>query len=100
MNEENMLTADEVVELMNERKIGELRSKLDDMQVEDIAELFFELPEEYHARFFRLLHKEKAANVFAEMDPDLQESLITSFTDQELKYVLDEMFLDDTVDMI
>ena len=100
MNEENMLTADEIVELMNARKIGELRARLDDMQVEDNAELFFELPEEYHARFFRLLHKEKAADVFAEMDPDLQESLITSFTDQELKYVLDEMFLDDTVDMI
>lgn len=100
MNEETQLTAQEIVALMDARKLGALREKLDEMQVEDIAELFFELPEPYHARFFRILHKEKAAEVFAEMDPDLQESLITSFTDQELKSVLDEMFLDDTVDLI
>lgn len=100
MNEETQLTAQEIVALMDARRLGALREKLDEMQVEDIAELFFELPEPYHARFFRILHKEKAAEVFAEMDPDLQESLITSFTDQELKSVLDEMFLDDTVDLI
>lgn len=100
MNEETQLTAQEIVALMDARKLGALREKLDEMQVEDIAELFFELPEPYHARFFRILHKEKAAEVFAEMDPDLQESLIISFTDQELKSVLDEMFLDDTVDLI
>lgn len=100
MNEETQLTAQEIVALMDARRLGALREKLEEMQVEDIAELFFELPEPYHARFFRILHKEKAAEVFAEMDPDLQESLITSFTDQELKSVLDEMFLDDTVDLI
>lgn len=100
MNEENQLTPEKVIELLDARRLGDLRAAIDEMQVEDIAGLFSLLPPEYHARLFRLLHKEKAAEVFAEMDSDSQESLIASFTDQELKYVLDEMFLDDTVDLI
>ena len=49
---------------------------------------------------FRLLPKELAADTFAEMDPDLQEKLIGGFSDKELAQVLEEMFLDDTVDVI
>ncbi len=100
MEEEKMLTASDVIELMDARRLSELRARADDMRVEDIAELFRELPEEYHPRFFRLLHKEKAAEVFTEMDADFRESLIASFTDAELKNILDEMFLDDTVDLV
>lgn len=100
MEEEKMLTASDVMELMDARRLSELRTRADEMRVEDIAELFRELPEEYHPRFFRLLHKEKAAEVFTEMDADFRESLIASFTDAELKNILDEMFLDDTVDLV
>ncbi|MDD6980909.1 MAG: magnesium transporter [Clostridia bacterium] len=100
MEEEKMLTASDVMELMDARRLSELRARADEMRVEDIAELFRELPEEYHPRFFRLLHKEKAAEVFTEMDADFRESLIASFTDAELKNILDEMFLDDTVDLV
>ena len=100
MEEEKMLTASDVIELMDARRLGELRARADEMRVEDIAELFRELPIEYHPRFFRLLHKEKAAEVFTEMDADFRESLIASFTDAELKNILDEMFLDDTVDLV
>ena len=100
MEEEKMLTASDVIELMDARRLGELRARADEMRVEDIAELFRELPVEYHPRFFRLLHKEKAAEVFTEMDADFRESLIASFTDAELKNILDEMFLDDTVDLV
>lgn len=49
---------------------------------------------------FRLLNKEEAAEIFAELDADLQEKLINSFSDKELKYVVDNLFMDDTVDMI
>lgn len=100
MNEENKLTPELIVELMDSRRIAELRAMTDDMQAEDIAELFAELPEAYYSRFFRILHKEIAAEVFAEMPSEEQEVLITAFSDAELKNVLDEMFYDDTVDLI
>ena len=49
---------------------------------------------------FRLLPKELAADAFAYMDGDTQEVLIQGFTEKELDEVMEEMFLDDTVDMI
>ena len=49
---------------------------------------------------FRLLPKEQAAETFVEMDPELQELLIKSFSDTELKEVLDELYVDDAVDIV
>ncbi|MBR5731621.1 MAG: magnesium transporter, partial [Firmicutes bacterium] len=49
---------------------------------------------------YRLLPKDLAADVFIEVNPDMQEALITGLTDKELRAVFDEMFLDDTVDVI
>ena len=49
---------------------------------------------------FRLLPKELAAEAFVEMDADLQELLIQGFSDNELKEVLDELYLDDAVDIV
>ena len=46
MEEEKMLTASDVIELMDACLLGELRARADEMRVEDIAELFRELPEE------------------------------------------------------
>lgn len=49
---------------------------------------------------FRLLPKELAAETFVEMDSDLQERLLQSFTDTELRGVIAELFVDDMVDII
>ena len=49
---------------------------------------------------YRLLSKDMAADVFVELDPDMQENLINAFSDRELKNVLDDIFMDDTVDLI
>ena len=100
MNEDVILTADKVVELFDTRHLSQLKSLTDEMQAEDLAELFLKLPEGCFSRFFRILHKDRAADVFAAIDPEQQEVLITSFTDAELRRLLDEMFYDDTVDLI
>ena len=44
--------------------------------------------------------KELAAETFVELDPDNQEALIKAFSDNELKEVLDDMYLDDAVDLV
>ena len=83
------------------RKFADLRMLLMDMMPADIA-MFMEenLDEKEQIMFFRLLPKEIASDVFVEIDSDTQESLIRAFTDKELKAVVDDMFLDDTVDII
>lgn len=97
---EEKLTIEAVSELLADRKIGDLRAALSRMEGADIAELFEKFPEEMLATVYRILPKELAADAFAEMSPDLQEKLIVSFTDRELHDVLQELYLDDTVDMI
>lgn len=70
------------------------------MEPADIAPAFEELSEIQRAVLFRLLPKEAAAEVFVELDSDLQENLISGFSDNELKEVLDELYVDDAVDII
>ena len=83
------------------RKFADLRITLLDMEPLDIAQ-FLEnnLDEKEQIVFFRLLPKELASDVFIEIDTDTQEDLIKHFTDKELKAVVDDMFIDDTVDII
>ena len=84
-----------------QRKFADLRIVLLDMEPADIA-LFMEenFEDKELVFFFRLLPKELASDVFVETDTDTQESLIKALSDKELKAVLDDMFLDDTVDII
>jgi len=89
-----------VTELLEEKKFVQTREILCDMNPADIGELFNELDEKQFMLAFRLLPKEIAAEVFVELDPDLQEQLIVGFSDNELREVLDELFLDDTVDLV
>ena len=98
--EEKLITPDELNELLDEKKFYELKRVLADMPAPDIAELFYEIEEKRHPLLFRLLAKELAAETFVEMDPDHQEGLIQHFTDAELAEILDELYIDDTVDII
>ena len=98
--EEKLITPDELNELLDERKFYELKRVLAEMPAPDIAELFYEIDEKRHSLIFRLLSKELAAETFVEMDPDHQEGLIQHFTDAELAEILDELYIDDTVDII
>lgn len=92
---------DRVLSLLRERRYGELRALLTDLHVADIADLFSEIEDrELMLRLFRLLPKDSAAETFSYMDADIQQSIIESITDVELKSILDDMFLDDCVDLI
>lgn len=90
----------EIIELISERKYAKLKQILSEMEPADIAYLFDDLPEQYISLLFRILPKEPAAEVFVELDADMQEVLIKGFSDSELKEVLDELYLDDAVDII
>ena len=93
-------TIDELITLFDEKKYAELSKVAHVLPPADIATYFDEMPENYYNRFFRLLPKETAAEVFVEMESELQEHLINSFNDSELSSMLEELYLDDTVDII
>ena len=101
MTEEMQVLYDKLSFFFETRKFADLRILTLDLEPADIA-VFMEnnLDETDQLRFFRLLPKELASDVFIETDTDTQERLIKAFTDKELKAVIDDMFLDDTVDII
>ena len=92
---------EQLIELVQTRKFRKLRDILLEMNEVDIAEFLDELGPEETVLVFRLLPKELAAEVFTELeDSDDQERLINALSDKELREVLDELYLDDTVDVI
>ena len=101
MTEELQQTYEKLAYFFENRKFADLRITLLDTEPYDIA-IFMEenLGEKDRLVFFRLLPKELASDVFVEIESDSQEYLIKAFTDKELKAVVDDMFLDDTVDII
>lgn len=92
---------EQIQELIKNRKIAQLRDLLENINSADFPSLFEELDnDEIMVVIYRLLSKDKASDVFVELDSDLQEKLINNFTDKELKVVVDDLFMDDTVDLI
>lgn len=97
---EKNFEVEEVLELLEQKKFNELKKYLERINGADFPSIFEAVDDKDMIIIFRLLNKEEAAEIFAELDADLQEKLINSFSDKELKYVVDNLFIDDTVDMI
>ena len=91
---------EEILKLIKEQKLNDLKKYLETVNSADFPSLFEELEENKVLIIYRILPKEKAADVFTELDSDMQEKLINYFTDAELKSVIDELFFDDEVDLI
>ena len=89
-----------VLTMLEEKKYPTLRDILVTMNPSDVAGLFDCLEEKQIPLMFRLLPKELAAETFVEMEPEAQELLIRSFSDNELKEVLDELYVDDAADIV
>lgn len=90
---------DELDELIKKRDYYSIKTLLKDIEPADLSLLLQEFPDKI-ATLFRLLPKDLAAECFVEMDTDYQETLLSSFTDNEMKEVMEELYIDDTVDII
>ena len=92
---------EQLLELVQQKKFRQLKEILSNMNEVDIAEFLDELDVEQEILVFRLLPKDTAAEVFTYLENiDDQEKLIGALSDKELREVLDELYLDDTVDLI
>ena len=88
------------IKLLQQRQFKAVRSILDVMNEVDIASLLSKLDDKELALAFRLIPKDKAAEVFSNMDTSMQSYLVEMFTEKELKELLDDLYMDDTVDML
>ncbi len=87
--------------LLNEKQYKAIKSIFDTMNPVDTAVLLPEFEDDKTmVMLFRLIPKENAAMVFTYMEPEQQQVLLETFTDRELKTIMDDMFIDDTVDII
>lgn len=94
------IEVDEIKKLLESKKFNILKNELKKVNVADIPALLEQLEKEQVIKVFRILSKEQAGEAFAYMEPDMKEKLIQDLTDTELKLVIDELFMDDTVDLI
>ncbi len=90
-----------ILDLMNNKQYSLVKQLVEDMEEADLAELFNQLVDHDQAtKLFRLLPKETAAEVFSYMDPESQEMIIGVLTDNELRHILDDLYMDDYVDLM
>src|SRR3712207_4683705 len=90
----------EILELINKNDYVKAREYLSKMNVVDIAELMEELDNEKLLIVFRILPKEIASDVFSYVSNELQQYIIESITDHEIKSIIDDLFFDDTIDLL
>lgn len=98
--EEMKLLFDELYKLLENGSYVKLKEELNEQNPANLAEFFEELTAEQQLFAFRLLTKDMAAEVFSYMDSDMQEHIVKSITDNEVRNIVDEMYLDDAVDFL
>ena len=91
---------EEAEKLLEEKNFFAIKLLLQEMEPADIALVLEEFPDKKIGLLFRVLPKDLAAEAFVEMESETQELLLSSFTDIEIKEILDELYIDDTVDII
>lgn len=92
---------DVVLQYLADHKYAKVKETVREMHYADVAEVFENLEDPESAQlFFRLLPKDIAAEVFSYMEAEDQERVISSVSDRELRFILDELYLDDYVDLV
>ncbi len=91
---------DTVISMIEDGHFIKAREKIITMEAADIGILLDEISREHMLRVFRMLPKNLAADTFAYMKSDQQQYIIESITDKEINNIMDELFMDDTVDFL
>ena len=91
---------EEIVELLEQNKLAELKEILINENPIDIADVFEDFAKEKYLIIFKLLPKDFSSEVFSYLSPEKQQEVIENITDDEIKFIVEDMYLDDTVDFI
>lgn len=91
---------EELTALLDGKNYSVFMRAVDDVNPIDTADFLASLPEERQLAVFRMFKKTIAADVFAELDPEIQEKIISTATDTEISSMLEDLYIDDAVDML
>lgn len=91
---------EELQELLEQNRIRELREQLTELNIVDVAEFMEEVEEGKLLLVFRILPKEMAAEVFAYLEADNQAKIVDSITNEELSFLVEELYVDDAVNFL
>lgn len=94
------MALNELIELVKSKAYKQLKEAIINLQEADIAELLDELDIREALIVYRILPKEMAADVFSFLDVDKQAMLSSLITDEELSYIITELFFDDMIDLL
>lgn len=98
--EQNDILATGLNELLETKQYSLLRETLSDMNTADIAAFMDGLTSEDTLRMFRILPKDMAADVFADLEIEDQQYIIQSLSDKEAGAVIDNLMADDAADLL
>lgn len=94
------MAIDDIKQLLSEKRYGELKEKIKDMQIQDIAEIVDELDTKNAIILFRLLPKEIAADVFSYLSSERQGEISMMIDENELNEIVNDLFFDDKIDFL
>lgn len=97
---EEMMTIEEILELIKEKQYTRVRQEIIEWNEADIAALLEELPHEELLKIFRILPKSIAADVFAFLPVELEQDIITTLTDREAANIINNLMADDAADLM
>ena len=89
-----------LLKMLEDNKFSTIKDILREMNTVDIAQAISEADEEHQVKIFRLLPKDSSAEVFSYLEPETQETVINSITNIEVHNLVEDMFIDDTVDFL
>ncbi len=95
---ENRFT--DLVQMLDDRQYAKFVIALEELNPVDAADFFSILDAKRIPAVFKLLKKDLAAEIFAELDGDLQKRVVGALTDKEMSAIVEELALDDAVDFI
>ena len=95
------MTTEEVLSLIQEKQYSAVRTELSEWNEADIAQILEEIEDvQQQVKVFRILPKSIAADVFAYLPIEVEQSIITSITDKEATNIIDNLMADDAADLM
>ncbi len=98
--QEEKTVAEILQELLESRQYTKLRQTIAEMNTTDIAAAMGEMDDEDSLKMFRILPKDMAADVFADLELDIQQYIIRSLSDREASNVIENLMADDATDLL
>jgi magnesium transporter len=98
--QEEKTIAEILQELLESRQYTKLRQTIAEMNTTDIAAAMGEMEDEDSLKMFRILPKDMAADVFADLELDNQQYIIRSLSDREASNVIENLMADDATDLL